>query len=149
MHPAAFEYGLLSVFLNRNAECKTWQGSDLMHHDPYGNDKTMDPAFRDDDPTNSDPIGAIYDLDAPGLGIGVANVNTIRRYRANFEAFATLPWNDSPPDEVRASVVVNYYVRFSVKQVDSPTGSTWVLVNDVPGDNAAGYGTTSLAWNLQ
>jgi len=149
VHPNEFEWQITNVFLDRNAEWKLWDGSGtLVDSKPYGTDRS-DPSWRDDDPTNSDPFGAIYDLDTPGTQIAVASAGTIARYRGNFEAFATLPWSDPPPDFVRASAIRQYYVRFSIKQVDAPTGNNWVVINDVAGDNSAGYGTTSLAWNLQ
>jgi len=153
VHPNEFEYPLVAVRLDRDWEVRRFDGAgnaigepkDFSAEIPPGND-TSPPVVRDDDPTDSDPFGAIYDLDAPGTYRVDAPANEIRRMRANFKAFATAPLRE---DDVRASFVTSYFVRISIKQVDAPTGMNWILVNDVPGDNQAGYGTTPLTWNLQ
>jgi hypothetical protein len=65
----------------------------------------------------------------------------VYRYRTNFSAYATLP------DGSVASPSFGYffYVRFSCQL----TGPGYVFVNDVPGDNQIGLGSTPTTWNLQ
>jgi len=121
VHPADFEWQISRVFLNRNAEAKVWDGGEnLVWSFPFDEDTSL-PLWRDDDPTDSG--GWIYDLDVPRCEIGVENEGTIYRYRGNFQAFATYPWDDAPPDFVRASPVRSYFVRFSIKQFDYPSGT--------------------------
>lgn len=146
VHPADFEWEIARVQLERNGEFRLWdEAGGLVDSKPFGEDPTLDPLLRDSDPTDS-PNGAIYDLDAPRAYIVEANANSIRRYRGNFEAFAAI-WLDG--QHVRASLVRKYYVRFSIEQVDAPSGWSWIPVCDLPGDNIATYGTTNLTWNLQ
>lgn len=153
VHPSQFEYPLIDVRLDRDWEVRMFEGNgnpmgdpkDFSPSIPPGND-TSPAANRDDDPTDSDPFGAIYDWDSPGLFRDQAPANEVRRYRANFKAFATAPL---PEDFVRASLIRTYFVRISMKQINVPSGANWVLVDDVAGDNQAGYGTTALTWNLQ
>ena len=139
VHPASFELLLAPVYLDRNAEFKVFNaGGQLLSSKEFGPDTTGWLDWRDDDPTNSDPFGAIYDLDRPGIVTSAANVNAVRRYRGRFETFAV--FEDSPGNKVRASEIVRYYVLFSIKQTAVPNGEDWVLVNDVAGDNVAAYG---------
>ncbi len=54
-------------------------------------------------------------------------------------------------ETVIASPTLAYFVRFSIKQVDAPNGTNWVLLvpPTVEGDNQAGLGSTPLSWDLQ
>ncbi|MBY0515092.1 MAG: hypothetical protein K2P78_14460 [Gemmataceae bacterium] len=38
--------------------------------------------------------------------------------------------------------------EFGRENLPAPTGATWVVSNDVAGDNSAGAGTTPITWNL-
>jgi len=60
-------------------------------------------------------------------------------YRINFYTYAALP------DGTQISPNYYFYVRLSC------TRNTfgYQFVNDVPGDNQIGSGTTPLTWNLQ
>jgi hypothetical protein len=112
---------------------------------PPGND-TSSASWRDDNPLDSDPLGSIYDLDAPGLTMVTTPQNWIRRMRFNFKEFASITIDGTA---IRASNIFEGFVRFSIKQTAAPTGSTWVLSNDVAGDNNAGPGTTKVTWDLK
>ena len=104
------------------------------------------PADAKDD--NPSPNDTIYDWDAPGLLIPTAPQNQIRRTRNNLKAFASITIGATA---VRCSQVREYFVRFSMKQEDAPTGTNWVVIDppDVTGDKEAGNGTTNLSWDLQ
>jgi hypothetical protein len=153
VQPANFAYPLSGFKLDRDWESKLWNaGGNLVSTGafsptvPPGND-TSELAWRDDDPSDSDPIGAIYDTDAPGYAPQIAEPGgTVARYRANFKAFASISVGTT---EVRVSPIRTYFVRFSITQTDAPNGFNWVVRNDVTGDNQAGYGTTLLTWDLQ
>jgi hypothetical protein len=147
VHPPSFQGGLSSVLLDRDGEWKVFDGAgDVVSSRDYDSDRSL-ADNRDDTPDNSSPPGKIYDLDWPGIQVGgPAPQNTILRYRGNFEAYAMIFLN---PDDVRASYYFDYYVRFSMKQMDATNGNNWVLVNDVSGDNAVAYGHTNLTWNLE
>jgi hypothetical protein len=108
----------------------------------------MNDVLRDNNPTDSDPPGQIFDLDAPGLFVPTAPMDEVRRTRNNFKEFAEVTID---AQLIRASLVYEYYVRFSMKQVTGPCGNTWAAINppDVVGDKQAGPGTTKLSWNLQ
>jgi hypothetical protein len=92
------------------------------------------------------PYGAIYDWDYPRIYKTDSPAGEINRARFNFKAFATVTVDGGL---VRVSPIVEYYVRLSTQQTTAPNGTDWVLINDVPGDNSAGSGTTSLTWDLQ
>lgn len=114
----------------------------------YDEDDTSSPEFQDSTPTDSNPQGWIYDLDAPRMQRYEAGVLEIQRMRANFETYAQLTVPESP-DPVRASYITPFFVRMSIRQLDAPTGTNWSPVNDVSNDNVAGYGTTPLTWDLK
>jgi hypothetical protein len=82
--------------------------------------------------------GKVYDLDVPTVLPLYVDGNTYR-FRTNFFTYAALP------DGTPISSNFNFYVRISCKK----TSSGFQFVNDVPGDNQAGTGTTSTSWNLQ
>jgi hypothetical protein len=103
-------------------------------------DDTSPSQYRDDDPQSGGSAGKVYDLDAPGAHPPGIDGN-IYRYRTNFSAYATLP-NGAV---VSPSYGYFFYVRLSCQQV----GAGYVFVNDVPGDNQIGSGTTKTTWNLQ
>ena len=73
-------------------------------------------------------------------------VNTIRRARDNFKAFASV---HAQGKDVRCSEVTEYFVVLSMKQTTAPQGKAWVQVNDVANDNQVALGTTKTTWNLQ
>lgn len=115
---------------------------------PPGNDPSGT-AWRDDDNTNSNPVGFIYDLDVPRLREDIGPVNEIRRLRANFKAFATVQLVDG--NLVRASLITTYHVAFSIKQLDSPEGVNWQTDSHFAGDNTATYRPLAplpVTWNL-
>ncbi len=101
-------------------------------------DDTANSIYRDDDPQSGGSNGKVYDLDAPGLNPPNVDGNTYRS-RFNFYAYAALP------DGTKISTNFNFYVRLSCTK----TASGYQFVNDVPGDNQIGPGTTALTWNLQ
>lgn len=101
---------------------------------------------RDDNPTDSDSPGTIYDLDAPGVYRVDAPAGEIRRGSWNFKDFAQAEIDGRT---VRVSEVEEFWVRISIEQVDAPSGTNWVLATDVQGDNHAGPGTSPITWNLQ
>src|SRR5262249_31158270 len=77
--------------------------------------------------------------------------NTIQRWRGDFKEFAQVM---SQGQLVRASAVLQFYVRFSMMQQQAPQGTKWVMLTppDVPGDHSADswYGTPPpVTWNLQ
>jgi hypothetical protein len=101
----------------------------------------------DNNPIDSN--GFIYDFDAPGLPVNVELAGTIRRFRANFRAFA---WVDIGGLSVRASGIYAYFVRFSTKQLGPDTTDNWSVIDppDVVSDKQAGgpNGVTNLTENL-
>jgi hypothetical protein len=153
VYPAQFAYPDSDLHLDRDVETRYYNGSDPLVGTPdrkfsatipAGNDKSGI-FWRDDDPLDSDPVGAIYDLDAPGLIMVTAPKDEIRRQRFNFKEFAAITIDGSP---IRASNIYEGFVRLSIKQTTAPTGDTWVIMNDIAGDNDAGSGKTKLTWNL-
>lgn len=93
---------------------------------------------------------AIYDLDAPGPNTSVAPRGYIQRVRDNFGEFATITITiNNVAIVVRASKLTNYFVDISIHQTDSRQGTNWVRLDDVKGDNQAGYGITALTWDLK
>ena len=155
VHPSDFAYPGSDLKLGRDVERRSYDGpfgSDLAavrvpHEEfPPGNDDSGD-LWRDDNPADSNPRGSIYDLDAPALVKRTANAGTTQRYRGNFRAYAQI----TTPAQglVVASYIDFFYVRFSIRQTDSPSGNTWVVDYGVCGDNNAGAGTTPLCWNLE
>jgi hypothetical protein len=169
VHPVDFDYSYFDlggahsadVYLDRDAQIRRWlnSGTPLGEGEwtdfddpavpPPGND-TSGAAWRDDDNTNSSPVGFVYDLDAPNIYEVNSPVNEVRRFRANFRAFATVKLPDGTL--VRASTITTYYIAFSIKQMQAPEGADWQLVYDVMGDNSAVYRPASplpVTWNLQ
>ena len=63
------------------------------------------------------------------------------RYRTNFYTYASLPDGTL----ISPSPGYFFYVRLSCQWV----GPGYVFINDVPGDNQIGIGTTNTTWNLQ
>jgi hypothetical protein len=114
--------------------------ADYKNSTNIGNPGTVDdtslPSFRDDDPQSGGSAGKVYDLDAPG--VTPTDSNTYRE-RWNFYTYAALP--DGTP------ISPNYYFYARVSCTKTVLG--YQLVNDVPGDNQIGPGTTPLTWNLQ
>src|SRR5208282_2162303 len=106
---------------------------------PPGND-TGPGWARDDLPPT------IFDFDAPGVAKEVRPSGTIIRNRFNAKAFASVRTQGK---NVRCSEMTRYFVVLSMKQTVAPSGSTWVQVNDVAGDNKADSGSTKITWNLQ
>ena len=98
---------------------------------------TSPAVLRDDDPR---PNGKVYDYDAPGIPTlpPSAVVGTTRRQRINLNEFAM--YNGK-----KASADLPWFSRMSIVRT---TGRD-AIINDVPGDNVAGSGTTPLTWNLQ
>ncbi|HPA46722.1 MAG TPA: hypothetical protein PK395_13230, partial [bacterium] len=155
VYPTNFSYPGYSLYLDRDHEHHSWIGDGTSTIDddefsvsiPKGNDTSLD-SLRDDSPTAN---GIIYDLDMPGLIIPdpVAQ-NEIYRFRANFKSFATLTLNGTDT-HVRCSPIQSHFVRFSMKQLDAPTGTNWapIIPADVPNDGQVGAGPTNLSWNLQ
>jgi hypothetical protein len=71
-------------------------------------------------------------------------------WRQNFRIYVVL----SHPNvgSVRCSPLRYWYVRFSMKQLDNPTGSHWVVIDppDVAADRDFAYNMqTPLTWDLQ
>jgi len=169
VHPSNFSYPNFEIRLERDYEFHDWIGNVTSTIDqatfntaiPPGNDTSF-PQYRDDTPSQN---GTIYDLDAPGLERPTSPQGEIRRTRNNFKAFAVLcngnlvncsadfttGANVPSGALIRSSQVRLYFVRFSMQQIASPSGSSWGIINppDVTGDNQAAYGTTRLTWNLQ
>ncbi len=94
----------------------------------------------DVDPQQSNPVGKVYNSDAPGIAwSGSGNVSIPVRVRFNFQAWAI--------DDTGTAISpkINFYIRTSCTQ-DS-TGAH--LATDVSGDNKGAIGTTPTTWNLQ
>ena len=106
---------------------------------PPNTDDTSNSNLRADNPQSSNPVGNVYDLDAPGAQPPNVDGNTYR-IRTNFYAYAALP-----DGTTISSQNYNFYVRVSCTK----TASGYQFVNDVPGDNQIGTGTTPTTWNLQ
>jgi len=148
--PAGFNYQNNDLKLERDLEGMDWFGSTPSSPKvfsptiPPGNDPSP-ASLRDDNPM---PNGVIYDLDAPGLFLDTADQGRIRRTRNNFKVFASITRGGR---KVRISPIRDCFIRFSMKQLDAPSGKNWVLLSpiDFPTDNEAGYGTTKLSLNLQ
>jgi len=107
---------------------------------PANTDDTSPSNFRDDNPQSGGSAGKVYDLDGPGLHPSAVDGKTYR-YRTNFSAYATL----SDGTLISPSPGFFFYVRLSCQL----TGPGYVFINDVPGDNQIGIGTTNTTWNLQ
>jgi hypothetical protein len=115
-----------SITLERDAEGRTYKGLNGDQLDesqnysasiPPGNDTSHDP-WRDDDPQSGSSTGQIYDLDAPGTWtIFDDAANTIRRERANFEAFAVYGGK-------RCSAIFEWYTKQSYKKTGASTTGT-------------------------
>ena len=103
---------------------------------PY--DDTSPPQNRDDFPQSGGSKGKVYDTDSPGVAPISVDGNTYR-YRINFYTYAVLP------DGTQLSPNYYFYLRLSCTK--NTLG--YQFVNDVPGDNQIGSGTTPLTWNLQ
>jgi len=169
VHPVEFDYSYIFVggqytalpHLDRDAEVRWWLNNgtplgaetrkyfDQPAPPPPGND-VGDPIWRDDNNLDSNPVGFIYDLDTPGIYEVISPVNEVRRFRANFKAFASIQLPGQ--DFVRASPITTYFIAFSIKQMDSPNGNNWQLDTNLPADNNAVYRPPSprpVTWNLQ
>lgn len=152
VHPANFVYPGNDLRLERDTEFHDWNGNGTSTirqrryntNIPPGND-TSDASARDDDPAPNDTI---YDLDVPGLLLSNAAQGTIKRTRNNFKAFSSITIGSV---SVRCSQVTEYLVRFSIKQIDAPDGTHWVVIfpADVINDNQAAVGKTLLTWDLK
>lgn len=103
-------------------------------------DDTSPSNFLDVNPQSGGSAGKVYDLDGPSLAPASFDGN-VYRYRTNFSADATL----SDGSIASPSPGYFFYVRFSCQLV----GPGYVFVNDVPGDNQIGLGSTPTTWNLQ
>jgi hypothetical protein len=127
------------VILHRTIATEgTYRNSTSTGGAPPGTDDTSSPQGRDDDPQSGGSNGKVYDVDAPGVTNLNVSANTYR-LRTNFYAYAALP------DGTKISSNYNFYVRVSCTK----TASGYQFVNDVPGDNQVGAGTTKTTWNLQ
>lgn len=105
---------------------------------PPGFDDTSFTTFQDENPQSGGSAGKVYDLDSPGQHPPSIDGNTYRM-RVNFSTYAALPGGTV------ISPAYNFYVRLSCTQ----TSSGYQFVNDVPGDNQIGPGSTKTTWNLQ
>lgn len=105
---------------------------------PDGYDDTSPPRYQDQNPQSGTSAGKVYDLDAPGAHPSDSNV---LRYRTNFYVYAALPDGTI----ISPSFGYFFYVRLSCQLL----GPGYVFVNDVPGDNQIGAGSTNTTWNLQ
>ena len=103
---------------------------------PFGDDSFAQ--YRDDLPQSGGSNGKVYDTDAPFVAPGNVDGNTYR-YRLNFYTYAALP------DGTLISPNYYFYVRLSCTR----NSFGYQFVNDVPGDNQIGSGSTPLTWNLQ
>jgi hypothetical protein len=129
-----------NVTLHRTiASGATYTNSTSTGSPPPGTDDTSDPHLRADNPQSSNPVGKVYDLDATGPQPPKVDGNTYR-IRTNFYAYAALPGGT-----IISSQNYSFYVRASCTK----TASGYQFVNDVPGDNQIGAGTTKTTWNLQ
>jgi hypothetical protein len=152
VHPSGFDYPNSDLTFERDVESRAWKGNgqeslpggkDFFPSIPPGNDTAA--PFND---ANPEPNGKIYDFDGPGLVIMNAPQNEIRRSRHNFKTFASITVCGQ---SVRCSPVRNHYVRFSMKQLNAPSGINWQIIDppDVQNDKQAGDGSTPLSWNLE
>ena len=93
-------------------------------------------------------MSKIGDYKICGLSRMAALQNQIRRTRNNFKAFVSITIDGTI---VRCSPIREYFVRFTMKQVNAPTGHNWVVIDppDVANDKQAGDGTTKLSWDLK
>jgi hypothetical protein len=152
VYPADFDYPNSGLKLDRDSAGRTWDATGQNSYNPKdfsatippGNDPTA-ASDRDDDPS---PNGVIYDADGPGPECANAPQNYILRLRANFKYFATI---DIGETHVRCSPILSLFTRFSMKQMDDPNGTNWIIVDppDIQNDLQAGNGTTNMTWNLQ
>jgi hypothetical protein len=92
----------------------------------------------DSNPQSGGSNGKVYSVDAPGIGPSLADGNT---YRARLNFFA---WGELP-DVTAVSPNYSFYLRVSCQK----TANGFVFINDVPGDNQIGVGSTPTTWNLQ
>jgi len=105
-----------------------------------GQDDTSGSTLLDSNPGSN---GAVYDLDAPGIGFANSDIG---RIRFNYNEYAVL---DAVTNTQSAGSLA-WYARDSCVENPKPTNGYLVMFsNDVPGDNTAGTGTTPLTWNLQ
>ncbi len=150
VHPTKFKYPGNDLKLERDYDYQDYNGNAPMDSGarsatvPPGND-TGPAEARDDDP---DPDDTIYDFDAAGLAIPNAAVNSIKRTRNDFWAFASITVEGKA---VRCSQIREYLIVFSQKQTAAPTGAVWKVIDppDVAGDKQAGNGPTKLTWDLK
>jgi len=151
--PDDFDILNTDLHLDRDAQARKYERSsfpygtpkDYQNSIPPGND-TSPPGMLDNDPR---PSGVIYDLDAPGINQDRSPLGDIRRMRFNARSFAAITVEGR---SVRASLVREYFVRYSVIQDDAPQGTNWVInvqPATVPDDNQHGYGQTAISWNLR
>jgi len=106
--------------------------------EPPGYNDTSSVVYQDQNPQSGGSAGKVYDLDAPGEHPPAIDGN-VYRLRVNFYTYAALP------DGTIISPNYNFFVRISCQLL----GPGYVFVNDVPGDNQIGMGTTNTTWNLQ
>jgi hypothetical protein len=123
-------------------------------------DDTSPANFLDTTPqgcNGSNCLNHVYDIDAPGIGIGsTANIGPQPpyRYRANFVEYAVLGNLASGASVPTPLPVVSTYFPWWAAvscTVDPTTGNPILSIDpvNVPGDNKAGMGTTKITWNLQ
>lgn len=104
-----------------------------------GASDNSDPSMTDPDPQSGQSGGKIYDLDEPGCSNSVSDPDgTICRIRVNFREWATL-------GGVQVSNDLLWFSRVSNKKANGAD----TKLSDVPGDNSAAQGSTSVTWNLQ
>lgn len=151
VHPSGFNYPSNNLKLERDGAWHDWVGNGASTIRVKGFRATIPPGddtgpawARDDNPAPNDTI---YDFDAPGLYLTTVAQNEIHRTRNNFKAFASITLDGTP---IRCSPVREYFIRFSMKQLDGPTGDNWQVIDppDVTDDKEAGNGSTNLSWDL-
>ncbi len=106
------------------------------------------PQMQSNDPTSSNPLGKIYDLDIPGRARTSAPVGTIYRLRQNFFDTAVFLIEGT---RYQGSFVEQHYVSQSWEQKTNPDGIDWQYENTYNnnGDNKAGLGEIYLTPDLQ
>jgi hypothetical protein len=148
VHPSNFKYPGSHLMLDRDVGLVGYTGNVATVHSaanitiPPGNDNPPASYWALD---NIPPT--LFAVDAPGLAYpDTEAAGIIFRCRDNFRAYASVHVQGK---DVRCSQITNYFVVLSMKQTATPTGTTWVLDNNVTGDNQVGLGTTKTTFDLK